>query len=99
MNLEPIGYCDFHEGKVWEVEFERKGCWNCYHFGYSGSYPYIDVQEAAELLKKSPSTIRKWLKVGRLDGKLFIRERLEFQSGSPKKWFVSEKSIKLMNKQ
>ena len=99
MDVKPVGYCDLHEREVQEEEFERKGCWACYHFGYSTDYPYVDVQEAAQLLKRSMSTIRRWLKTGRLVGKLFIRERPEFQSGSPKKWFVSEEAIELMSKQ
>jgi len=94
MNERPFGYCDLHNEEVWELEFERKGCWNCYHFGYSADSPYIDVQEAAQLLKKSPSTIRRWLKNGRLEGKLFIRKRPVFQTGSPRKWFIEGESIK-----
>ena len=74
MDIGPLGYCDLHEREVWEEEFEQKGCWNCYHFGYSADSPYVDVQEAAQLLQKSPSTIRRWLKDGRLEGKLFSRE-------------------------
>jgi len=92
-----LGYCNFHEREVGETEFERKGCWNCYHFGYLVDSPYVDVQEATQLLKKSPSTIIRWLKEGRLEGKLFVRERPEFQTGSPRKWFVSEESIESMS--
>lgn len=97
MNAGPFGYCDLHEREVWEREFEQKGCWNCHHFGYSADFAYVDVQEAAQLLKKSPSTIRRWLKESRLEGKLFVRERPEFQTGSPRKWFVSEESIESMS--
>ena len=90
---ESIGYCDLHEGEVSQGEFGRKGCWNCYHFGYSADSPYVDVQEAATLLKRSSSTVRRWLKSDRLKGNLFMRQRFEFQSGSPRKWLVSKESI------
>ncbi len=96
MSTISLGYCDLHEREVWEGEFERKGCWNCYHFGYSKSSLYVDVQETAKLLKKSTSTIRRWLKEGRLEGKLFVREQLVFWGGSPRKWLVKRESIKLI---
>ena len=96
MSTISLGYCDLHEEEVWEEEFERKGCWNCYHFDYSADSPYIDVQEAAQLLKKSQSTIRRWLKDGRLEGKLFTRKRPVFQIGSPRKWLVKKEPTKVI---
>ena len=42
MYAKPFGYCDLHEREVWEQEFERKGCWNCYRFDYSEDCPYAD---------------------------------------------------------
>jgi len=96
MSTISLGYCDLHEGEVREGEFERKGCWTCDYFGYSADSPYVDVQEAAQLLKKSPSTIKRWLKKGRLEGKLFVRERRVFCGGSPRKWLVKRELIKLI---
>jgi len=83
-----IGYCDLHDGEVEQREFGWKGCWNCHHFEYSADSPYVDVQEAAKLLDRSVSTVRKWLKAGRLKGQLFVRGRSRFQLGSPRKWLV-----------
>ena len=98
MYAKPFGYCDLHEREVWEQEFERKGCWNCYHFDYSEDCPYADVKYAARSLKKSQSTIRRWLRDGRLEGKLFIHERPGFQLGAPQKWFVNDESIESLSK-
>jgi hypothetical protein len=95
MPLESVGDCDLHGREVREGEFERKGCWNCHHFGYSEGFQYIDVLEAAQLLEKSPSTIRNWLNSGRLKGKLFMRKRPDVQAGSPKKWLVSKENFNL----
>jgi len=72
MNEKPLGYCEFHEANVFEEEFAWKGCWNCYHFAYSADFPYFDVYEAANTLKKSPSTIRRWLNEGHLHGGSFL---------------------------
>jgi len=96
MNDKPFGYCDYHEANVLEEEFAWKGCWNCYHFSYSADFPYFDVHEAANTLKKSPSTIRRWLNEGHLHGKLFERGRRQFQLGSPRKWFISKASARLL---
>ena len=97
MSVKSLGYCDLHEREVREVEFEQKGCWNCYHFSYSADSGYIEVWEAADLLNKSSSTIRRWLKDGRLEGKLFLREWPRFQIGSPRKWLTDEESIRNMS--
>ena len=94
MNERPFGYCDLHNEDVWEPEFEWKGCWNYYHFSYSADCLYTDVREATQLLKKSPSTIRRWLKDGHLEGKLLIRGRPEFQAGPLYKSFIEKESIK-----
>ena len=53
MYAKPFGYCDLHEREVWEQEFERKGCWNCYHFYYSEDCPYADVAIGSKSIKES----------------------------------------------
>lgn len=54
-----------------------------------GQSPYLDVAEAAALLKLSPQGVRKWLKTGRLTGvKLGLRlwrvERSSVEAQLPK---------------
>lgn len=93
MDTIRVGYCDYHERDVLEREFGLKACWNCYHFDGSSDSEYVDVEEAAGQLQKSTSTIRRWLKDGRLKGKLFVRGRRYFNGGSPRKWLVKKESV------
>ena len=93
MSRRVLGYCEYHEQEVDEVEFEWKGCWNCHYFQRGEDFPYMDVGEAARELSVSPSTIRRWLRGGKLKGRLFVRGRRVYQLGSPRKWFVERVSV------
>lgn len=73
--------------------FEYKGCWNCHYFERDANFPYYDVKEAPKILGKSKSTIIRWIKNNKLDGNLFIRIESKFQSGAPKKYFITKESV------
>jgi hypothetical protein len=93
-----FGHCFHHERDVSAEELGQKGCWNCHYFGGSKQSVYVDVYEAAEMLKKSRSTVVKWLEAGRLEGKLFVHNLPFYEPGEPRMWFVSKASIESMNR-
>lgn len=92
-----VGYCRKHDEKVSVNQFEYKGCWTCWgYFERTDDWPYYDVEEAAELLDVSKSTVRRWVKDGKLDGRLFKRGRKDpqFLSDFPlKKYFIKKDSV------
>ena len=53
----------------------------------------MTVKQAASIARKSPSTIRRWLKTGKLRGKLFQRVLPRAQLGSPRIWLVEKESL------
>jgi hypothetical protein len=93
-----FGYCDYHEEEINEETFEFKGCWNCYHFKEGHDFPYYDVNEASKILRVSPSTIRRRIKNGSLKGRLFKRQRVSWQNGPPKIYFVDIESVKVLKR-
>ena len=77
-----------------EETFEYKGCWNCWqYFEYNKDFPYYDVKETSEILGISQTTVRNWIKKGKLDGKLFIMWAQKYVMGSHKKYFIKKESV------
>jgi len=72
---EEFGWCHLHEESVSEGTYRWKGCWGCHHFGEGKSYHYFSVYEASSELGVSQSTVRRWIKNGKLEGELFIQGR------------------------
>ncbi len=69
-----VGYCRKHGRPVLARQFEYKGCWHCReHFSQSNEYVY--VCDAAQILNISEATVRKWIRTGKLPGRLFVRGR------------------------
>ena len=92
MEKENIGYCHHHEEKVDLNTFEYKGCWTCHYF-LNGDI-LIDATEAASKLEVTETTIIKWIKVGKLNGRMFIKLRRRFGFNPPyKKYYIYRKSI------
>jgi hypothetical protein len=95
MTAELMGYCDLHGREVFDGEFEDKGCWDCWHFNWGGIY--LDIYDAAELLGKSQSTIRRWARNGRLGSRTFYRGRPEWKN--PQKTLITRESVEeILNK-
>lgn len=92
-----VGYCRKHEEKVDKQQFEYKGCWTCWsYFERTDEWPYCDVKQAAEKLEVSKTTVRNWIKNGKLDGRLFERGRNhpDYRSDFPnKKYFIRQDSV------
>jgi len=88
---EPLvfGFCKFHEYEVYEGKFEWKGCWTCGHFVFSPDLPYVTVNDAAKALNVSKATIRRWVKIGKLKGRLYVKRRKDLNV--PKKIYLIEK--------
>jgi len=92
-DLEGFGWCDFHQRQVDEREYCLKGCWGCHHFEYGKSFPYVFVSEASSELGVSESTIRRWIKSGRLQGEKFVKVR-QTASPVPKKYHIEKASLR-----
>ena len=73
-----------------------KGCGGCPDFEYSKDFPYYDVEEASEILGKSQSTIRNWIKNGKLKGKLYVKGRSSNYCSSWRKYFIEKENINNM---
>ena len=99
MTDEIIGKCsnDTHVKHIGEnidlITFRFKGCWGCWHFGETENFPYYDVKEASEILKVSPSTIRRWIHKGKLKAELFEQMRRTTSLPAPKKFFIDKKIV------
>ncbi|MBA7679299.1 hypothetical protein ES703_87588 [subsurface metagenome] len=77
-----------------EETFEYKGCWNCWqYFEYSDIFPYYDVEEASQRLGVSRNTIIRWIKKGKLEGRLFTMGAQKYVCGSHKKYFIKKESV------
>jgi excisionase family DNA binding protein len=98
--VNEFGYCDLHKEPVDEGTYEYKGCWGCYHFHRGKDFPYMSVTEASEELGVSESTIRRWIRKGKLKGRLFVQGRYSFGSlPSPPKYHIEKESVKELKKQ
>jgi len=88
-----FGYCSFHEALVSEGIYQWKGCWGCQYFGEGEDFPYRSVAQAASQLKKSESTIRLWIKKGKLDGKIFEQRGHAGSLPSARTYHILQESI------
>lgn len=93
MGDRAVGKCDhyLHEGdEIDEGTFEYKGCWGCWHFEENGVL--MDVSQAANCFNVSPSTIIRWIKNGKLVGRLYERIRKgDWNSGPKRKYYIENK--------
>ena len=92
-----IGYCDhdLHPDMIIDLDtFEWKGCWTCRHFKTDNDFPFMDVIEASNELNISCSTVIRWVKNGKLEGRLFKRGRYVDSISPPyKKYFIVKVSV------
>ncbi len=84
-----MGYCNHHEMNVDEEKLGEKGCWSCHYFGLNPKYK--DVYGASLALGVSESTIRRWIRIGKLKGYLCVNYGVNFFS--PRKYLVTVKSL------
>jgi len=90
---EEFDWCDLHEDSVDEGTYEWKGCWGCYHFREGEDFPYMSVGEASSDVGVSQSTVRRWIKAGKLEGRLFRQGRRTGDLPSPKKYHITIESV------
>ena len=90
-----MGYCEHHQEDIDVETFEYKGCWGCYHFCLDSKY--IDLHDASLVLGVSGSTIRRWAKIGKIEGQLFVSDGVKFVS-PPRKYFIVAKSLEKLRK-
>lgn len=88
-----LGYCGFHEALVNEGTYRWKGCWGCQYFSEGKDFPYRSVAQAASQLNKSESTIRLWIKKGKLDGKIFEQRGHTGSLPSARTYHILQESI------
>lgn len=88
-----ITHIKYKGEEISEETFEYKGCWNCEYFGYGTNFPYYDVEEASKQIGVSKSTIIRWIKTGKLSGRLFIMREPKFAWGSRKKYYIKKDDI------
>lgn len=90
-----------------EDAFTWKGCWGCHHFSWKDPKPLLDVKEASELVDVSKSTIRRWIRQGKLEGRMFVQGRETSSLPASRKYlirredfeeFVEEKNMGLEKK-
>ena len=84
-----MGYCNHHEMNVDEETLGARGCWNCHYFRLNSKYK--DVYGARLTLGVSESTIRRWIRIGKLKGYLCINYGVRFFS--PRKYLVAVRSL------
>lgn len=75
------------------LTFEFKGCWGCFYFMEANGFPFYSVIEASEILKVSPSTIRRWIGKGKLNAKLFEQIRRTTSLPAPKKFYIDKENV------
>ena len=83
----------YKDEEISEETFEYKGCWNCEYFEYGDGFPYYDVKEASQQIGVSKSTIIRWIKKGKLSGKLFIMTEPKFVWGTRKKYYIDKNEV------
>jgi hypothetical protein len=87
-----------HSGDIREEEFEYKGCWLCLYF--KSNDVLVSSGVAAGIYNVSESTIIRWIKKGKIKGRLYERVR---KGGfeNPKRYFVENPRLsdKLVTKQ
>ena len=75
------------------VTFKFKGCWGCPYFTEANSFPFYSVREASEILKVSPSTIRRRIGKGKLNAELFEQMRRTTSLPAPKKFYIDKENV------
>ena len=96
--MAEFGYCSYHDEEVDENTYKWKGCWSCYHFSEGDGFPYVSIPVASGELGVSESTVRKWIKEGRLEGYLFERGRRIF-SPPYRKYHITKGSVERLKKE
>jgi hypothetical protein len=91
---EGFGWCDLHGKPVYGDTYEWKGCWGCHHFAEEEGFPYVSVQIAASELGVSCSTVRRWIKSGKLKGRIFEQGRNTGLLPSPRKYHIVYESVR-----
>jgi len=87
-----VGYCEYHEEYIDIEKFEWKGCWTCNHFRKTNK-ELLYTSEAAKIANVSPSTIRRWIKEGKIKGIKLEMGRSEFVYGPRRIWLVIRESL------
>jgi hypothetical protein len=90
MKKEGFGWCDYHEDYIDEYTYEWKGCWHCHYFTSGRDFPYTFVNELAEEFKVTPQTIRRWIRTGKLKGRLFIQKRKTNRHPAPRTYHIEK---------
>ena len=90
---DDFGWCDLHEEPVGEGNYEWKGCWGCWHFTPGDDFPYVSVSKAVDELGVSGSTVVRWVKKNRLEGRVFEQGSRTSSLPSPKKYHISKQSV------
>jgi len=93
--IEGFGYFDYHEEPIDESKYKWKCCWGCYHFREGKDFPYTFMSLVSEELGVSESTVRRWIKKGKLKCYLFKCRRYTVP---PKKYHIEKKSVEEMKK-
>jgi len=92
--IQEFGYCEYHKEKIDESTFEWKGCWKCHYFIKGENFKYYTVKEASRMLGISENTVRRWIKIGKLEGRLFEQGRSESRTSFPLKiYFIEKESV------
>jgi len=73
-----------------------KAAGNVFHFLEGKSFPYITVYEASKELELSKSTVRRWIKKGKLKGRLFIQGRYTGSLPAPPTYHIEKGSVEAL---
>jgi len=90
--LTGLGYCELH-GTIDEGTYCWKGCWGSYRFVAGKKFPYVFVNEAAEKLAVSKTTVRKMFKKGELEGEVFVQVRYTGSLPAARKYHIEKESV------
>lgn len=93
--LAGFGYCELH-GLVDEGTYCWKGCWGCHMFVAGKKFPYVFVNEVAEKLAVSETTVRKMLRKGELRGEVFVQVRYTGFLPAPRKYHIEKESFETL---
>ena len=93
--VDGFGWCEYHDDIVDVSTYEYKGCWGCHYFIYGKNFPYYFVKDVAEMFNVSESTVRRWIRQGKLDGILFkqIRRPPPGVIPAPRKYHIPKESL------
>ena len=91
--VDGFGWCEYHEEVIEEGTYEYKGCWGCHYFVYGKNFPYYFVKEVAEMFNVTESTVRRWIRQGKLEGILFEQIRYTGWTPAPRKYHIPKESL------